>query len=68
MIIIITYICFNSIYVISPSREEGPTFTIASLAVISPVILRVFREICIEFSMHIADSDFKRIIRTSHHP
>lgn len=32
------------------------------------VILRVIKKICIEFSMHIADSDFKRIIRTSHHP
>lgn len=35
---------------------------------LTPVILRVIKEICIEFSMHIADSDFKRIIRTAHHP
>lgn len=33
-----------------------------------PIILRMFNKVHIELSVHIIDSNFKRIIRTSDHP
>lgn len=64
----IMYICTNSMYIISASQDPAlPLLRQAWLHLI-PIVLSVFKEICIEISVHIIDSNFKRIIRTSDHP
>lgn len=50
-----------------PKTQALPSLRQAWLH-LTPVVLRVFKEIHIEISVHIRAGNFKRIIRTSDHP
>lgn len=62
------YICTNSMYTISAAQDPALALLRQAWLHLIPIVLRVFKEICIEISVHIIDSNFKRIIRTSDHP